>query len=546
MLYQSAQFEHLIDEPWVAARVEDAVAEIVADADAAFDSDALWPAHEWDGWRTALPLKNLYVGAAGVVWALAALRPVAESRLDLPVVAVSALERWRAKPDFMEGEVIPTPGEAALFLGETGALLVSLLLAPAAVGADRLHDLVLANRDNETNEIFWGAPGTLLAAVAMRDATGEERWEKAARELADALVARRDDEGLWTQHLWGQDFMSLGASHGAVANVRALLRIDDHPRNELLRRETAALLARHATREDGFANWTDEPKLPMFANVTRRACETRSVRYGLFVANVGAYADPRNVVRLAQAAEASGWEALFLWDHLAFVWGLPAADPWVTLGAVAVSTHTMLLGPAVTPVARRRPHVVAHAVATLDTLSGGRVIFGAGLGGVTSEFAAFGEDADERVRAERLDEALGLLRRWWKGESVEHAGPHYNVAGVTLKPLPIQQPLPIWVGGNSPAALRRAARFDGWVADTADPSCMTMTADELARNIAEIGRDEGFDVAVHGYSDSCDPAAYAQAGATWWLEDMHDMRASFDDLLLEVVAGPPSPPQSTH
>ncbi len=260
MLYDPAQFEPLTEEPWDPARAERAIAAIVADADTAFDPDALWPAHEWDGWQAALPLKNLYVGAAGVVWALAALRPVSQSRLDLAAAALRALERWRAEPDFTEGEEIPALAGAALFYGETGPLLVSLLLAPDAGRADRLHELVRANRDNEANDLFYGAPGALLAAAAMRDATGERRWEEAARETADAVATRREEDGLWTQRLWGGEFKAVGASHGAVANVRALLHVD-HPRNDGLRRETAALLARHAKREDGLANWTDEPRL---------------------------------------------------------------------------------------------------------------------------------------------------------------------------------------------------------------------------------------------------------------------------------------------
>ena len=264
------------------------------------------------------------------------------------------------------------------------------------------------------------------------------------------------------------------------------------------------------------------------------------MHYGLLVANVGSYADPRNVVRVAQTAEASDWEGLFLWDHLAFVWGPPAADPWVTLAAVASTTSRLLLGTAVTPIARRRPHVVAHTVATLDVLSGGRVVFGAGLGGVPSEFGAFGEDEDASVRAEKLDEGLGLLRRLWAGEHVDHGGRHFSIDGVTLAPLPVQQPLPIWIGGNSTAALRRAARFDGWVADTADPHRMTVTPDQLKRKIEAIGANDDFDVAVHGYSDAVEPTLYSDAGATWWLESIHDMRAPFDDLLRRIAAGPPS------
>jgi lantibiotic modifying enzyme len=260
VLYDPKQFEPLNDEPWDEGRVRDAIAAIVADADAAFDPDTLWPAHEWDGWQVRSPMKNLYVGAAGVVWALAALRPFSESRIDLAAAAARALERWRDEPDFMQGEVIPAPAEAALFHGETGPLLVSLLLAPDATSADRLYALVCANRQNDANDLFYGASGTLLASAAMHDATGEERWAEAARETADAIAARRGEDGLWTQHLWGEEFKAIGASHGAVANVRALLRVDD-PRNEELRRETAALLARNARREAGFANWTDEPKL---------------------------------------------------------------------------------------------------------------------------------------------------------------------------------------------------------------------------------------------------------------------------------------------
>jgi alkanesulfonate monooxygenase SsuD/methylene tetrahydromethanopterin reductase-like flavin-dependent oxidoreductase (luciferase family) len=148
------------------------------------------------------------------------------------------------------------------------------------------------------------------------------------------------------------------------------------------------------------------------------------MRYGLLAANVGAYSDPRNVVRVAEAAEAAGWEALLLWDHLAFVWGPPAADPWVTLAAVAASTSKLRIGTGITPVPRRRPHVLAHQVATLDVLSGGRVVFGAGLGGVVSEFESFGEESDAKLRADKLDEGLDLLRRLWSGARVEHRGAH--------------------------------------------------------------------------------------------------------------------------
>src|SRR5919205_816583 len=102
VLYQPAHFEPLTDEPWNASHVEDAIARIVADADGAFDPEALWPAHEWEGWEEPLPLKTLYVGAAGVIWALDALRQRghAETSLDLAAAALRTLELKRAAPDF--------------------------------------------------------------------------------------------------------------------------------------------------------------------------------------------------------------------------------------------------------------------------------------------------------------------------------------------------------------------------------------------------------------------------------------------------------------
>jgi alkanesulfonate monooxygenase SsuD/methylene tetrahydromethanopterin reductase-like flavin-dependent oxidoreductase (luciferase family) len=268
------------------------------------------------------------------------------------------------------------------------------------------------------------------------------------------------------------------------------------------------------------------------------------MEFGLCTANIGTYADPRAVARLAVAAERAGWDGVFVWDHLGFVWGPPAGDPWILLAAAAAATSRIRLGTTVTPVARRRPQVLAQTVTTLDLLAGGnRVVFGAGLGGQATEFTAFGEDADEHVRAERLDEGLEVLRRLWSAERVTHRGRHFTVAGVTLAPAPAS--CPIWIGGNSAAALRRAARFDGWVPDTADEERMTMAPDELAAGVETIralrASDDPFAVAVLGYGDGTLewPRAYGAAGATWWLESIHDLRGSPEELLALVAAGPP-------
>jgi Lanthionine synthetase C-like protein len=257
VLYDPGAFEPLTDEVWDEARVRDAVAAIVSDADDAFDEDGLWPENEWDAWEAKTPLKDLYVGAGGVVWALDALRRRghAETRLDLAVAARRALERWRAEPDLIGGGIeLPQPPESSLLCGETGLLLVAWRLAPSAELADTLLERVRANENNEADELMWGSPGTLLAAQAMHEWTGEERWAEAWDESAEALLARRDDDGLWTQRLYGQTARYLGPVHGLVGNVHALLQ-RSRERNTALQQATAALLVDEAVIEDGLATW---------------------------------------------------------------------------------------------------------------------------------------------------------------------------------------------------------------------------------------------------------------------------------------------------
>jgi len=253
VLYEPEQFEPLIDEPWVPARVEDAIAAIVTDADATFHQDALWPAHAWDEYREGQPAKVLYAGAAGVIWALDALRRSghAETSLDLGAAALRALELERAEPDALDDEHYRS---GALLDGETGPLLVAFRLASDPALADALHALVRANVANPTDDLAWGAPGTLLAAVAMSEWTGEPRWEEAARETATALRARRGDDGLWRQD---DDYRGLGTLHGAAGNTLALLRFEP---DDALASETAAVLSRHAFREGGLANWPGSPR----------------------------------------------------------------------------------------------------------------------------------------------------------------------------------------------------------------------------------------------------------------------------------------------
>ncbi|MGB3682395.1 MAG: LLM class flavin-dependent oxidoreductase [Rubrobacteraceae bacterium] len=274
------------------------------------------------------------------------------------------------------------------------------------------------------------------------------------------------------------------------------------------------------------------------------------MRYGIVLSNMGDYSDPREAVRLARAAEEAGWEGFFVWDHLGFVWDAPSVDPWVVLSAVAASTARIRVGTDITPLARRRPQVVANALASLDLLSAGRAVFGAGLGGVEREFTAFGDAGGAKERAAMLDEGLTVLDRLMSGEEVTHHGAYYTVEGVKLAPTPVQRPrTPIWIGGEAGPALRRAARWDGWLASATplDGSIgMSKSPEEIGALVEEIRRHRPpgppFDVALDGYTEPGDtslPASYAEAGATWWLESIQSRRGTPEEMLTRVEAGPP-------
>lgn len=272
------------------------------------------------------------------------------------------------------------------------------------------------------------------------------------------------------------------------------------------------------------------------------------MQYAIEVVPFGEYANPRNIIPLAQAAEVAGWEGLFVWDHLGYVSGIAGADPWVILAAVASVTSRLKLGVEISPLSRYRPHVLAQTLVSLDLLSQGRMIFGAGLGHNPDEFSLFGEPADQKIRAGMLDESLDILDRLMAGSPVTHHGEHYTVDNVSLLPLPVQRPrIPIWIGGRSHPALRRAARWDGWVMTGAGPGGeMKRSPEYLAGKVEEIYQKrppgDPFDIAVSGYSDAGPPSIthqYEIAGATWWLECLSEERGQQDKLLARIKAGPP-------
>ena len=270
------------------------------------------------------------------------------------------------------------------------------------------------------------------------------------------------------------------------------------------------------------------------------------MRYGIELVPFGEYANPRQVIEIARAAENFGWEALVLWDHVLMPWG--AGDPWISLAAVATATQKIKLITGVAPLPRYKPHLLARTLTALDLLSNGRVILGTGLG-VAFDFVPFGEPGDDKVRAEMADEGLELLSRYLSGEEVTHHGVHYTADAARLVPSPVQQPrIPFWIGGASKPALRRAAHWDGWIMGTINEQMeTTYTPEQIAADVAYIQshRTETtpFDIAVDGASEPGKKALareYEQAGATWWFECIFGTRGTHEEMLQRISAGPPS------
>jgi alkanesulfonate monooxygenase SsuD/methylene tetrahydromethanopterin reductase-like flavin-dependent oxidoreductase (luciferase family) len=247
------------------------------------------------------------------------------------------------------------------------------------------------------------------------------------------------------------------------------------------------------------------------------------LRSALWLPIFDALADPAVVARLAAEAEEAGWHGVFVWDQLR--WRAPirqVADPWITLAAVATATERLRLGPMVTPLPRRRPAKVARETATLDRLSGGRLTLGVGLGHdrFAGELSKTGEQLDDRLRGQMLDEALEILTAAWSGEPVHHRGAHYTVDDFQFLPRPVQRPgVPVWVAGfpGNVKPVRRAASYDGFFPANLDhPEQLA----EIVATIAELrqGMTAPYDFAV-GLPPGADPVPYAEAGATWWMPD---------------------------
>lgn len=262
------------------------------------------------------------------------------------------------------------------------------------------------------------------------------------------------------------------------------------------------------------------------------------------------FVDARQAADLAREAEEHGWDGVFVADT---VWGI---DPWVALAAAAMTTESIRLGTMLTPVSRRRPWKLASETATLDNLSGGRVILATGLGAPDTGFAEFGETTDRRTRAELLDEGLDILTGLWAGQPFSHEGKHYTVRPTEFfpPPPPVQRPrIPVWVVGAwyRERSVRRALRYDGLLPNVLDEAgnMAELTPEkvrEMRAHADEQKPGEPFDIVVEGTTPGDDPERaarevqpYAEAGATWWLESMWTEPNGPEELRRRLRAGPP-------
>jgi len=251
------------------------------------------------------------------------------------------------------------------------------------------------------------------------------------------------------------------------------------------------------------------------------------MKIGLFAINFGTCGDPASAVKVAQAAEAAGFESVWTGEHLVLpdpmlpsfplATETPLLDTTVALTWIAAHTKRIRLASGIILVPFRNPAVLAKELASVDVVSGGRLIVGVGAGWLAPEFEALGVPMERR--GERMDDTLRAMRALWTMEHPEHRGPFTSFHGVAAYPHPVQRPMPpIVIGGESPAALRRAVTMgNGWYgfALTVEKTKqhvegLKRAAGQLERP-AELGKLE-ITVTPVGSLDERSVAAYAAAG----------------------------------
>jgi hypothetical protein len=274
------------------------------------------------------------------------------------------------------------------------------------------------------------------------------------------------------------------------------------------------------------------------------------VKHG-FIATQGTMAE---TLEMARMVEDHGWDGFFTWDGIS-IGPMPTWDPWVLLGAVATQTERVTLGAIVHPLSRRRPWKVAREALTIDHLSNGRLVIPVALGALDDGgfSRVHPETTDRRQRAERLDEALEILKTAWRGEPFSYTGKYYRVDDLVFQPRPVHGDIPVWVVGAWPSrrSVSRAVRYEGimptLVGEGTEPPSITPhhLREILAWTAENRPSGELLDVVIEGITPIGDAEAastqvreWAEAGATWWIESMWG-DYTMDDLRRRISQGPP-------
>lgn len=234
----------------------------------------------------------------------------------------------------------------------------------------------------------------------------------------------------------------------------------------------------------------------MLVNIVRILTQENAMQFGVTIPNNWGIADPQQVVAFGPMAEDLGYDSVWVMDHLLNTGYIrerlddkPYYHPLATLSYLAATTKRVALATSVLVLPYHNPVELAKYAATLDQLSGGRVILGVGVGAMTEEFEALG--IPFRQRGALTNECIAVMKELWTSPDPTYDSQRWSFTDLKFAPKPLQKPhMPLWIGGSSPGALRRAATMgDGWHPTGMSPEAFSAARQEVRTMAAAAGRD---------------------------------------------------------